>query len=92
MEITTHARTQPQTTSEGLIRAIGPWALGANAVNNTIGAGIFVLPALVAGILGPSAVAAYVICGIAMALVLMLKLTADTGQAVLPGRKKEENP
>ncbi|HEV2198418.1 MAG TPA: amino acid permease [Bryobacteraceae bacterium] len=57
-------------TGEGLIRAIGPWALGANAVNNTIGAGIFVLPALVASILGPDAVAAYLICGVAIALVL----------------------
>jgi APA family basic amino acid/polyamine antiporter len=57
-------------TGEGLIRAIGPWALGANPVNNTIGAGIFVLPALIASILGPEAVAAYLICGVAMALVL----------------------
>lgn len=28
----------------------------------------------------------------ALALVLMLKLTAETGHAVLPSRKKEENP
>jgi len=28
----------------------------------------------------------------ALALVLMLKLAAGTGQAVLPGRKKEEDP
>jgi multisubunit Na+/H+ antiporter MnhC subunit len=28
----------------------------------------------------------------ALALALMLKLTGETGKAVLPGRKKEENP
>jgi amino acid transporter len=53
-----------------LERAIGPWALGANAVNCTVGGGIFALPGIVAGILGPSAILAYVICGIAVALVL----------------------
>lgn len=62
--------TRDVSSDEGLIRAIGPWALGANAVNNTVGAGIFVLPALVAGILGPDAVVAYLLCGVAMALVL----------------------
>src|SRR5260221_6415162 len=64
----TPARDVP--SDEGLIRAIGPWALGANAVNNRVGAGIFVLPALVAGILGADAVVAYLMCGAAMALVL----------------------
>jgi len=67
---TRSASTRDVPSEEGLIRAIGPWALGANAVNNTVGAGIFVLPALVAGILGPDAVVAYLICGVAMALVL----------------------
>jgi APA family basic amino acid/polyamine antiporter len=55
---------------ERLERAIGPWGLGANAVNGAIGAGIFVLPALVAAVLGPSAILAYLICGLATALVL----------------------
>jgi APA family basic amino acid/polyamine antiporter len=57
-------------SSEGLDRAIGPWALGANAVNNTIGAGIFVLPGLIAAILGSAAIVAYLICAVAMTLVL----------------------
>jgi APA family basic amino acid/polyamine antiporter len=68
---TPHAEDRPDDRPDDrLIRAIGPWALGANAVNNTVGAGIFVLPALVAGILGPTAIVAYLLCGLAMALVL----------------------
>jgi APA family basic amino acid/polyamine antiporter len=53
-----------------LVRAIGPWALGANAINLTVGAGIFALPALVAAILGPAAVLAYLVCGALILLVL----------------------
>jgi amino acid transporter len=53
-----------------LTRAIGPWTLGANAVNLSVGAGIFALPAAVAGILGPAAILAYLVCGLAIALVL----------------------
>lgn len=58
------------TGGEQLVRAIGPWGLSATAVNGAIGAGIFVLPGLVAAILGPAAIVAYLICGVALALVL----------------------
>ncbi len=54
----------------GLERVIGPWALGANAVNLTVGAGIFALPAVVAGMLGPAAIVAYAVCGVLILLVL----------------------
>ena len=53
-----------------LDRSIGPWSLGANAVNLTVGAGIFALPAVVAAILGPAAILAYLICGVLILLVL----------------------
>lgn len=53
-----------------LVRAIGPWGVGANAVNSAVGGGIFVLPGLVAAILGPVAIFAYLVCGLAVALVL----------------------
>lgn len=53
-----------------LVRAIGPWALAANTVNTTIGAGIFALPAVVAVILGPAALLAYLLCGALIFLVL----------------------
>src|SRR5438105_1000340 len=51
-----------------LIRAIGIPALTANIINSTIGAGIFVLPALVAKGLGGAAPVAFVACAIAMVL------------------------
>jgi basic amino acid/polyamine antiporter, APA family len=51
-----------------LVRAIGIPALTANIVNSTIGAGIFVLPALVAKGLGPAAPLAFLACAIAMVL------------------------
>lgn len=54
-----------------LVRAIGPWALGANAINLTVGAGIFALPAAVAVILGPAALLAYLLCGALILLVLV---------------------
>lgn len=52
----------------GLIRALGIPALTANIVNSTIGAGIFVLPALVAKGLGAAAPLAFVACALAMIL------------------------
>jgi len=58
------------TKSGGLVRAIGPWALAANAINLTLGAGIFVMPATAAGIMGSSAIFGYLLCGFTMALVL----------------------
>ncbi|HEX2449822.1 MAG TPA: hypothetical protein VHJ69_01705 [Gemmatimonadales bacterium] len=54
-----------------LVRAIGTRALAASAVNLTVGGGIFVLPAVVAGQLGAGALAAYAVCAVAMTLVLL---------------------
>ena len=53
-----------------LVRAIGLFSLTAMAVNGMVGAGIFVLPGLVAAILGPAAILAYIICGLSLAFVL----------------------
>ena len=61
---------QPHRTDDGLVRAIGTRALAASIVNTTIGAGIFVLPAAVAGSLGPAAPVAYLVCALAMALIV----------------------
>ena len=58
----------PQRADEQLVRAIGIPALTANIVNSTIGAGIFVLPALVAKGLGPAAPLAFIACALAMIL------------------------
>ena len=54
-----------------LVRAIGVRALAANIVNQIIGSGIFLLPAAVAAILGPSAIIAYVVCAAAMGLMAL---------------------
>jgi amino acid transporter len=56
---------------ERLDRAIGPFALGANAVNLAVGAGVFALPAAIAALLGPAAVIAYLACGLTITCVLL---------------------
>ena len=54
-----------------LIRALGTWGLTAAIVNVTIGAGIFRLPASVATTLGAAAPAAYLVCALAMGLIVL---------------------
>lgn len=56
--------------AEGLVRVIGTLGLAAGIVNITIGGGIFRLPGLAAGWLGPAAPIAYVVCAIAMGLIV----------------------
>jgi basic amino acid/polyamine antiporter, APA family len=51
-----------------LVRALGVRALAANIVNTIVGSGIFVLPAVVAAILGPAALIAYLVCAALVAL------------------------
>jgi amino acid transporter len=63
--------TELHPTDRRLVRAIGTRALAASAVNLTVGGGIFVLPGVVAAQLGPAALAAYAVCGVAMLLVLL---------------------
>jgi amino acid transporter len=65
---------------EGLIRAVGVRGLAAGIVNYTIGAGIFVLPALVAAKVGAAAPVIYLICFIAMGLIVLC--FADAGSRV----------
>jgi amino acid transporter len=59
---------QAEQVDHQLLRAIGVPALTANIVNSTIGAGIFVLPALMAQNLGPAAPLAFIVCAAAMVL------------------------
>jgi APA family basic amino acid/polyamine antiporter len=56
---------------ESLTRAIGTIGLATGIVNVMIGGGIFRVPALVAASLGPAAPVAYVICAIAMGLIVI---------------------
>ncbi len=66
----TPALTNTIGTEQGLVRAIGVRGLTASIVNATVGAGIFVLPALVARDLGAAAPLAYLACALAMTFVV----------------------
>ena len=72
----------PSQTSQGesLVRAIGTFGLAAAIINITIGGGIFRLPANVAGSLGAAAPIAYLVCAVAMGLIVLC--IADAGSRV----------
>src|SRR5256885_5491034 len=53
-----------------LLRVVGLPGLTAIAVNGVIGSGIFVLPATVAGLLGPASPVAYLVAALVAALVV----------------------
>ena len=58
------------TSDAGLVRAIGARQLTASIINVTIGAGIFVLPAVAAAGLGAAAPIAYIVCASLMSLIV----------------------
>jgi APA family basic amino acid/polyamine antiporter len=73
----------PATTaahSDGLVRALGTFGLAAAIVNITVGGGIFRLPANVAASLGAAAPVAYLVCAVAMGLIVLC--IADAGSRV----------
>ncbi len=65
---------------DGLKREIGVWGLVSNSVNIVVGAGIFVLPAIVAQQLGTASVLAYLLCG--ALIVLMMLCFAEIGSRI----------
>lgn len=79
--------TTPQrTTSEStLVRSIGTFALAASVVNVTIGGGIFRLPADMAATLGPTAPIAYLLCAVAMGLIVLCMAEAGSRVAMTGG-------
>jgi basic amino acid/polyamine antiporter, APA family len=74
-----------EARSENLIRGIGVRQLAASIVNSTIGAGIFVLPALMAQGLGSAAPVAYLVCAVTMALVVTTFAMAASRVSVTGG-------
>jgi amino acid transporter len=54
-----------------LIRALGVWALAAGIINVTVGGGIFRLPSAAATQLGSAAPMAYLVCAVAMGLIVL---------------------
>jgi basic amino acid/polyamine antiporter, APA family len=63
---------------EGLKREIGVWGLAANSINIIVGAGIFILPVIVAEQLGTASIWAYLICGILMILIMLCFVEVGT--------------
>jgi APA family basic amino acid/polyamine antiporter len=53
------------------VRAIGVRALAASTINFIVGAGIFVLPAVAAQGLGAAAILSYIVCAVAMGLMIL---------------------
>ena len=58
----------PKAKDALLLRELGVRQLAAVIFNYTVGSGIFVLPAVVAALLGPSAILAYLVCAFIMGL------------------------
>ena len=60
----------PQTGQPGLIRAIGRWSLAALVVNSIIGSGVFGLPSVIAGLLGPASPWAVLLAGATIGIIM----------------------
>lgn len=56
---------------QGLERTIGLWGLSANIINTVVGAGIFVIPGIVAAGLGSTSIFAYLFCGVLIILIML---------------------
>jgi amino acid transporter len=68
-----------------LVKALGVWGLAASIINLTVGGGIFRLPATAAGALGAAAPVAYVVCAIAMGLIVVCFAEAGSRVALTGG-------
>ncbi|HWJ24438.1 MAG TPA: amino acid permease [Gemmatimonadaceae bacterium] len=68
-----------------LVRVLGVWGLAAGIVNVTIGGGIFRLPSGVAAALGAAAPVAYVVCALAMGLIVLCFAEAGSRVAMTGG-------
>src|SRR5215475_13225232 len=78
-------RVTRDTSERSLIRALGVWGLAASIVNVTVGGGIFRLPAEAAKALGPAAPLAYLVCAIAMGLIVICFAEAGSRVALTGG-------
>lgn len=76
---------QTSAADARLVRVLGVWGLAANIVNVTIGGGIFRLPAGVAAQLGGAAPLAYLVCALAMGLIVLCFAEAGSRVALTGG-------
>jgi basic amino acid/polyamine antiporter, APA family len=77
--------TTTSTADAALMRAIGLRRLTASIINITVGAGIFVLPAVVAAQLGAAAPIAYIVCAGLMALIILCFASAGSRVSLTGG-------
>lgn len=78
--------TAPASSSDSsLRRSIGAFALAASIVNVTIGGGIFRLPADMAATLGATAPVAYLLCAVAMSLIVLCMAEAGSRVSMTGG-------
>lgn len=78
--------TAPASSSEAsLVKSIGTLGLAASIVNVTIGGGIFRLPADMAATLGPTAPVAYLLCAVAMGLIVLCMAEAGSRVSLTGG-------
>jgi amino acid transporter len=68
-----------------LVRALGVRQLAAAVINTTVGAGIFVIPALVSRELGAAAALAYVVCAAIMGLIVTTIASAGSRVSLTGG-------
>lgn len=81
-----HRSTLERGDADGsLVRALGVWGLAANIVNITVGGGIFRLPASAAQALGAAAPVAYLVCAVAMGLIVLCFAEAGSRVSVTGG-------
>lgn len=81
----TLSRDAPPPAEASLVRTIGVLGLAAGIVNVTIGGGIFRLPADIAAQLGPTAPLAYLLCAIAMGLIVTCMAEAGSRVSLTGG-------
>ena len=81
--LATSARASSAEAS--LVRSIGTFGLAASIVNVTIGGGIFRLPADMAATLGPTAPIAYLLCAVAMGLIVLCMAEAGSRVSLTGG-------
>ncbi|HUX35347.1 MAG TPA: APC family permease [Gemmatimonadaceae bacterium] len=79
--------SQRTSIESSLIRAVGVWGLAASIVNLIIGGGIFRIPSdpAVAGLLGAAAPLAYLVCALAMGLVVLCMAEAGSRVSLTGG-------
>lgn len=70
-----------KSTGPSLRREVGATGLALNAINLTVGSGIFLLPAVVAGNLGAAGFIAYLFCGLLVVLIMLCY--AEIGSKVI---------